>query len=325
MLTSEQQTDSDELRDRHGWGDRKVATYLKLPYGQVRRDREARWPQGFTHSASERKLQSLEALGLIAPPDGMKTLIYDIETAPTKAWVWSNWQTNVIATDQDWYMLSFVYKWEGDDSIGFSGLMDNPDFKPNEPNDLWVAERLAALFDAADVLVAHNGNKFDRRKANARFILNGIDQPSPYQMVDTLLIARREFAFNSNSLNNLSSYFDLGKKTPNTGFAMWEGCMDGDPAAWEMMEEYNIQDVLLLEELYLKLRPWSGLPGKPAAPNRNHWKADGHMGCPKCGSDNIITRGTHRTGAAEYPTVKCLDCRGYSKLRQKTKGTRAVQ
>jgi len=255
----------------------------------------------------------------------MKTLIYDIETAPTLAWVWSNWQTNVIATDQDWYMLCFVYKWEGDDSIGFSSIKHSPDFEPNKQDDKWVVERLAALFDAADVIVGHNGDRFDRRKTNARIILNGIDQPSPYMTVDTKKIAAREFAFNSNSLNNLASYFEMGKKTPHTGFQMWLDCMAGDDEAWELMEEYNVQDVLLLEELYLKLRPWSGLPGKPSAPNQNHWKDDDHFGCPKCGSDNIIERGTHRTGAAEYPTVKCLHCRGYSKMRQKIKGTRAVQ
>jgi hypothetical protein len=326
VLSQEQQDKSDDLRDRKGWGDRRIASLLKVSYGHVRGDRQKRWPAGFEYSEDVRKLQALEDLDLIEPPkSGMKTLIYDIETAPTKAWVWSNWQTNVIATDQDWYMLSFCYKWEGDDSVGFVSIFDNPGFVPNEPNDLWVAERLASLFDAADVLVAHNGNKFDRKKANARFILNDIDQPSPYMLVDTMMIARREFAFNSNSLNNLASYFKMGKKTPHTGFQMWLDCMDGDPEAWELMERYNVQDVLLLEELYLKLRPWSGLPGKPLAPNKNHWKPNGNFGCPKCGSDNVIERGTHRTAASEFPTVKCLHCRGYSRLRDKRKGIRKVQ
>lgn len=332
MLTEEQQQKADELRDTRGWGDRRIASYIEATYWQVRKDRETRWPNGFTYTAKRQdgtvihRIGALEDLDLIIPPDtGMKTLIYDIETAPTQAYVWSNWKTNVTGTIQDWYMLCFVYKWEGDDSIGFVSLPMDPSWEPQSNNDTYVVERLIALFDAADVTVAHNGDRFDRRKANARCILNNIDQPSPYTTVDTKKIAAREFAFNSNSLNNLAGYFDMGKKVQHTGFQLWLDCMAGDADGWELMHEYNVQDVLLLEELYLKLRPWSGLPGKPMAPNMNHFKENGSKSCPKCGSVNVIERGTHRTAASEFPTVKCLECRGYSRLRSRRKGFRAVQ
>ena len=40
-----------------------------------------------------------------------KILLFDIETAPALAWVWAQFDTSVIATEQDWYMLCFAYKW----------------------------------------------------------------------------------------------------------------------------------------------------------------------------------------------------------------------
>lgn len=259
--------------------------------------------------------EALKSLGLrAAPKDGPAILIYDIETAPALAWVWSAYETNIIDVERDWYLLSFGYKWLGDSRVDFVGLNDSPGFTPFVEEDRYVAERLAALFDRADVVVAHNGDKFDRRKLNARLLVNRIDPPSPYQTVDTKKVSSREFAHLKNTLNDLGRLLDIGRKMEHQGFSLWLACMAGEAAGWKTMEKYNRQDVLLLEELYLTLLPWMGLPGKPAHPNVGHWKR-GETVCPKCGSDDLIKRGFHRSSVSEWQTLQCQNCRGYSRTR----------
>ena len=41
-----------------------------------------------------------------------KVLFYDIETAPNLAYVWGQYDQNVIQQFREWYMMCFSYKWE---------------------------------------------------------------------------------------------------------------------------------------------------------------------------------------------------------------------
>jgi hypothetical protein len=264
-------------------------------------------------------IKPLSTFKLPEPPkDGPAVLIYDIETAPATVFVWSQWQTNVIATERDWYLLSFAFKWLGQAKTFFVSIVQDPAFTPDTTNDLFVAERLAALYERADVVVAHNGDRFDQRKANARFLFHGIDPPAPYQQVDTLKEARRNFANYSNSLGELGRLHELGDKMPHTGFELWRECMRGTDKFWKVMEKYNRQDVTVLENLYLRLLPWIGIPGKQAHPNRGHWDPVKGFRCPKCGSEDVVKNGTHRTAFSEFQTFRCKNCRGYSRARLRT-------
>jgi hypothetical protein len=202
-------------------------------------------------------------IGLAGPPvAGPKVLIYDIETAPAAAWVWSAYKTNILGMKQDWYLLSFAYKWLGQKGTHFVSLPQDPSFTSGSTDDLWVAARLASLFDAADVVIAHNGDNFDQKKANARFLYHGIDPPSPYQQIDTLKEARRYFNNYQNSLKELGRIYTKEDKMSHEGFDLWLGCMAGDPEKWATMEKYNRQDVRVLERLYRRLLPartWSSV------------------------------------------------------------------
>ncbi len=259
---------------------------------------------------------------LIAPPSkGPRILLYDIETAPALAWVWQNFKTNVIATEQDWYMLSFAYKWWGQEEIGFVSVKQDKDWKPPSTDDYRVVEALHRLMDQADATVAHNGDKFDLKKANARFLYHGLGPVTPMINIDTRKEARRYFGFLSNSLNELCRTLGLGRKLPTQGFDTWEGAMVGDKEAWRIMEKYNRHDVVLLEKLYEKLLPWIGSPGKLGGLNVAHWANEGEMACPKCGHDKLIKRGTHRSRFSEWQTWQCSKrtggCGGYSRGRSR--------
>ena len=106
-----------------------------------------------------------------------KVLFYDIETAPNLAYVWGKYQQDAIEIPRSWYMMAFGYKWEGQKSK----VLALPDFElyaTDPDNDRDLVEALWKLFDEADVVIAHNGDKFDMRKANARFVFHYMNPPN---------------------------------------------------------------------------------------------------------------------------------------------------
>ena len=241
-----------------------------------------------------------------------RILFYDIETMAALVYTWSNYKTNVIATEEDWYMLSVAWSWVGDDNIYFSRK------SKKKGDDKGLVRRVWSLFDEADIVVAHNGDVFDQRKCNARFIELGMPPPSPYQTIDTKKVAARAAMNYSNKLDELSRRLGLGRKLDTLGFGTWLGCAAEDPKAWKLMERYNIHDVVLLEKLYEELLPWID------SVNMAHWAA-GALACRRCGSRNVQKRGFVRTNASTFQSFFCKDCGGWSRAPKADKQRPSVR
>lgn len=224
----------------------------------------------------------------------------DIETAPSLGYFFDKWKEgNIIATESDWYMLSFAVKWQGG-KLTTHALPDYPLFKRDKENDRDLIKDLHRVFDEADILIAHNGDRFDIRKSNARFIHHGLKPPSFYKTIDTLKIARKHFKFDSNRLNDLGQSLGVGKKLPHTGAHLWLSCMAGDPSSWDLMRRYNARDVELLERVYLKLRPWANHPNLNLYTNA--------AACPTCQSNRIKRRGLTYSKSMVRQRWQCLEC-----------------
>lgn len=249
--------------------------------------------------------------------DKTRVLVYDIETTPLQSYTWGTYQTDVIKVQQDWYMLSFAYKWLGDKKTKVYGLPDFATFKKDKTDDSELVKKLHELFDEADIVIAHNGDRFDQKKSQARFLLNDLPPPSPYLQIDTLKVAKKYFKLTSNRLNDLGDYLKVGKKVETGGFDLWLKCMAGDTKAWKLMKKYNKQDVDLLELVYLKLRPWmtnhpnmANIEGRPES-------------CPICGKEGFMwAQGVRYTKTGQYRRFQCKDCGAYSSMRNQEKGER---
>lgn len=227
--------------------------------------------------------------------------LFDIETAPSLGYVWAKWQTDVIDFRSDWYILSFAYKWLDNKKITTRALPDFPLYGKDRENDRELLVELWKVFDEADVIVGHNSDKFDIRKAYARFLVHGLAPPSPYKTVDTLKLARKHFKFDSNRLDDLGRYLGVGRKVANTGKHLWFGCMSGDTKSWATMRRYNARDVELLERVYLKLRPWT-----TTHPNLAHLS---HTDiCGVCQSSKIQHRGWNHSRTGKRARIQCTDC-----------------
>lgn len=238
-----------------------------------------------------------------------KILIVDIETAPKIAYVWRFWKENISPKQvkQHGHIMSFAAKWLGADDITY---VEN-----RKEDDRKIVSRLCELLDQADMVIAHNGEGFDFPQIRARAVVHGIKPPSPFKAIDTYKIAKREFGFPSNSLEYLTNVLNCktkkGKHSKFPGFELWLECLRGNDEAWAELREYNIVDVMSLEELYLKLRPWDTRHPNLAVYSEEVDK----VLCPKCGGSHIQYRGYAYTSVGKFHRIQCQDCGGWSRTR----------
>lgn len=234
--------------------------------------------------------------------------MFDVENAPSLGWFYDLWKEgNIVGTKAEQYFLSFAYKWLGDSKVKSCALPDFKGYKPGSEDDKALIKELWRLFDEADILIAHNGDRFDIRKANARFAYYNLPPPSPYKTVDTLKIAKRYFNFTSNKLDSLGDYLGYGRKMVHTGFNLWKGCMTGDPQAWKTMVAYNKRDVVLLEQIYLHFRPWTTTHPNVAV------MSQAPTNCPNCGSSNLKKEGFDYTkSGGQKQRYSCKECYSWS-------------
>lgn len=237
----------------------------------------------------------------------MKVLILDIETAPNHAYIWGMWQ-EVRSTDfitDDWYIMCWCAKWLGEKKVYKASLHNDPKYREGFTDDKGILMEIHKLLDEADIIIAHNGLKFDCKKIRARFILNGIKPPSPYRVIDTLLAARATFAFTSNRLDDLGKFLKVGRKADTGGFKLWKDCMKGVKSAWEKMVKYCAQDVNLLEKVYLKIRPYL-----KQHPNLGVYSDDNCVVCPTCAGKDLKYSTNHYayTQAGKFRRFQCQTC-----------------
>lgn len=235
-----------------------------------------------------------------------KILLFDLETSfkILAGWGMYNQNFNHGQIIQDMNILCWAAKWLDDDYVYYDSLhLHKKEYKRNPTNDLPILESLWEMMDEADIIVAHNGDRFDIPTINARFKLNGLPPPSPYRTVDTLKIARREFKFTSNRLDYLGEILGVGRKL-DTDFSLWTDIvLKQDKKAFNKMLDYNIQDVQLLEDVYLELRGWDKKhPSTVILGNLEEPR------CNVCGSSHIIKNGSYATNTGVYKKFKCQSC-----------------
>ena len=293
-----------------------VAWYLDKDVSDIKRDEYIRYTVDNETSGrlNKEELSLLGGYGVAKAmyfdegthgKDKPKVLIYDIETAPILGYVWRLWDNNVGLNqiENDWYILSWSAKWLGapEDEVMY---MDQSKAE-NIEDDKELLGGIWSLLNEADIVITQNGKKFDQKKLNARFILNGMQPPNSYRHIDTLKIAKRVFGFTSNKLeymtDKLCTKYKKLKHAKFAGFALWKECLAGNQEAWAEMELYNRYDVLSLEELYLIFAAWDN------SINFNCYHDDEETIC-KCGSTDFKKSGFHYSNAGKYQKWKCKAC-----------------
>jgi hypothetical protein len=246
----------------------------------------------------------------------LKLLFIDIETRPAKTYVWQLRKQD-ISVDQiiePTGLLCFTAKWLGDDK-----LIYHASAKPEGPHFTKMVRAAHKLLSEADVVCHFNGLTFDIPRLNQEFLRLGLPPPPSPPQIDLKKVVMTKFSMVSSKLAFVGPYLSIGEKVKNEGWPLWIACMAGERDAWRKMEEYNKQDVLLLEELYKKLLPWID-----NHPNMNLILDSEAPLCPNCGSPNLQRRGVHRATTNVYQRFSCSSCGRWSRARQADKAYRTT-
>ena len=232
-----------------------------------------------------------------------KILIFDIETSPMLAYVWKLYKENISPVNgqlqSDSFMLTYSAKWLFDNKM-YSGKLTSQE--AINQDDSRILREMWYLLNEADIVIAHFGSGFDIPFLNARFVKHGMYPPMPYKTIDTLKHAKKQFRLPSYKLDYLGTYFGLGNKI-RTDFSLWEGCMRGNTEQLSEMELYNMQDVKLLEDIYLQIRPYI-----QPHPNLGLYITENIECCPSCTSKNLDWEGEYTTYSNSYDAFRCKDC-----------------
>jgi len=231
-----------------------------------------------------------------------KILLYDIETSALVTHAWGLFDQNIGLNQivQDWFVMSWSAKWLDSDEVFYEDVRKT--VKKSDP-DKKILQGIHKLLSEADVVVSYNGDSFDAKKLNARFIKFGMPPVSPYKSIDCLKIARRYFKFTSNKLEYVAKYLGCvlqkSKHKKYLGHELWKECMGGNLEAFDEMKEYNVLDTKVLEEVYRKLIPFD---------NSISFSAFHQVSTCTCGSTNFVKDGYKYTAKGAFQRYTCKKC-----------------
>jgi DNA polymerase elongation subunit (family B) len=231
-----------------------------------------------------------------------KIILWDIETTPIKAYTWDLYPKYLShdKIDEDWSIICAAWKELGSKKTKAVSIQ-------NVGDDYEVVKTLRDVLKDADIIIHHNGDRFDLKKLNTRLIFHNLPPLPKIHTIDTLKEARKVFAFTSNRLDYLAKFL-VGEGKIHTDMTLWLDILKGSKKALKYMVEYNKVDVVRLEQVYEKLKPFMK--------NHPHVGAlaghDRNCSCRNCGSNHLKKNGLRVTAAGLMRQEwQCQDCGSY--------------
>jgi uncharacterized protein YprB with RNaseH-like and TPR domain len=225
-----------------------------------------------------------------------KILFFDIESAGV----------NALKSDLG-FVIVFGYKWLGAKRAQAISI-DRASLRRFDDRKLLV--EASKLLAEADIIVGHFASVFDRRFIQGRLLINDLPPIPPTKMRDTCMMARSIANYSSNRLKHLAKILKLDHQKLENGWPdNWMRVMQGDARALRELTAYCKGDVLALEALYLKLRPFDN-PHPRLIADRTK--------CGICGGD-VEFRGYAFLNDNKYRRYVCRSCKKWGRERKAVK------
>lgn len=228
-----------------------------------------------------------------------KRLFFDIETSPNIALLWEPGHQISISSDfiiKERAIICVGWQWGHEKKVHALTWDKNH-------NDKTLLEKFVKIMHEADEIITHNGDGFDTPWIRTRCLKHGIPLSPDFVSIDTLKAARSKFKFNSNRLNYIAKFLNVGEKI-HTDLDLWKAVvLDKNSNALKEMVRYCKKDVSLLKEVWEKMDSY--LPAKSNF-------GSNIKTCPSCSSVNVKI--AHRRVTAQmYKKVQfqCKDCGKY--------------
>lgn len=229
-----------------------------------------------------------------------RRLFFDIETSFNIGWFWRPGKQLVRSTQiiHERAIICICWKWEGEDKVHHLTW-------DKKQCDKRMLKKFMKEVHKAHEIIAHNGDNFDLKWLRTRCLKHRIPTFPDYVSLDTLKLAKSTFNFNSNSLNYIAQFLEVGEKMETGGIKLWEDIIFHKcPDAMEKMVEYCETDVEVLENVYQELKNYSKHKYNYATTSGGE-----KFQCPECGSCNVGISKTTTTAAGTIRRhLKCRDC-----------------
>jgi len=232
-------------------------------------------------------------------------IFFDIETLPIVATTWTLWPKSISHENilTDWSIACAAWKEAGSTKVSAVSMAAPGD-------DYLLCKKLSEALSKADVLITHNGDKFDIKKLNARLITHKLPPLPLIPTIDTLKQVKKIAAFTSNRLDFLAKTL-IGEGKMETNYSLWKSVMNGSKKDLKYMSDYCKVDVIRLEQVYNHLKPYikatphfGVLMGKDRA-----------LSCNSCGSSKVKKNGVRVSASGtKRQEIKCESCGHYSSI-----------
>lgn len=232
-----------------------------------------------------------------------KILTLDIETSPNIVYRWGLYDQSPVSIEQiiePQRVICWAAKWHDRSRVEFaSEFHDGHEF---------MVGRARELMSEADIVVHYNGKRFDMPHLRTEFLLAELMPSAPVQEIDLYQVVKSRFRFPSNKLDYVARRLGVGGKVSHAGQALWTGCLAGDPKSWASMKRYNLNDVVIEEQVYDRVRPWI-----TNHPNMALFIDGDDPTCPNCGLHELTKQGVRRTATTVYQRYQCNHCGAWSR------------
>lgn len=216
-----------------------------------------------------------------------RCLFFDIES------------TNLNATFGT--ILCIGYKWLGNPRVYVPTILDYS--KTNFLDDRGLVKAFSEVYNSADYSCGHYAQRFDVPMIQSKLIKYGLPPLAPIPLIDTWRVARDNFKLHSNRLATIQEFLGVEHSKTSINFDDWLQAAHGNKRALRQVVEHCRLDVLVLEEVFLKLRPLI-----KTEPSRQLFTEDRGMECIACGSKKLQCRGYQVAKTRKFKRLQCQSC-----------------
>lgn len=233
----------------------------------------------------------------------MKILYFDIETSLMEVYTfYTGSKVNIQHQQIKEYskVITICYSW------GHENKVHSLEWDMKKKCDAKLLSDFNKIANEADVIIGHNGDKFDIATLRARIAVLGLESPwCETCSFDTLKDYRRVFRFPSNKLDAIARMLGEGQKNPMS-LQDWIDIQNGSDVALKKMVKYCKEDVRLLKRIHRRLDKYV----TPTEGNRKRRQmaSTAVSECPECGGHHIIKYGHYTYKGQCKQKYMCKDC-----------------
>ncbi len=218
-----------------------------------------------------------------------KILLWDIESTGLKG---------DFAT-----ILCIGYKWYGEEKVHVISITDYKEkFEADPTNDGPLIKDFMKVFAEADMSITYFGIGFDRKMFYTKLLEHSLPLPANIPMVDLFFTVKSNTSLSRKSLDNVAHFLRCATQKTKVDGRIWKKAMAGHRGSIKYIIDHCEKDVIVLEEVYERLRPLV----------RTHPRVAALGDCRYCGSTRLQRRGFALTVLkGKQQRLVCKDCGGW--------------